>query len=446
MPIVKLDSCRLISWGSFLILLGIVAPSTLGIKQFRILELMESSLVNNSASDLFIAALRLVLLNTLRALPHYTGVLLIAEGLGRLYNNRQPYYIFVPFFFIPAIYETVKTIHGITYDFGIPAISLTLALLIMIQMQNMARSIIHKTVVFNLLLSGVEWLDIVPLLTGYWFGRGEISMDIKRIAVFLNADEILNLTGLSLFVIFVVNSFILARLLSVYTKEINIAEQAKLASDLQLERLENRSLREVQSLVHDLKTPLTTIQGLAGVLALAETSSAGREYAHRISEASDKMNIMISELLQDTRQTISAKELIEYAAASVPALNGIHRFYLEAPPGILIKVNRIKMARALANILANALEAVNPATGTIDLHLKKADGNVHITVTDNGTGISPQVKEQVWSIGFSTKKSSGLGLPFVRDTVEAHGGSIELISQTGLGTSVTITLPEVLYE
>ena len=170
--------------------------------------------------------------------------------------------------------------YGITYDFGIPAFALTLGVLLFSRLRQMARRVIHKIFIFSLLLFGLEWLDIVPVLSGFWFGRGEVSTDIKLIATFLHAQDVFNITGLAFASIFVANAFITARLLSVYTKEIQAVEQArqleKLASQVTLQALENRSLREMQSLVHDLKTPLTTIQGLADVIAMGDAEPGPR--------------------------------------------------------------------------------------------------------------------------------------------------------------------------
>ncbi|MDT8903025.1 sensor histidine kinase [Anaeroselena agilis] len=432
--------------GLGLILLGLLAPAVLSVKGFGIIPLLERSVLQASSGALLTASLKLVALNTLRALPIYIGTLLIAQGLGVFRAGAHRYLLYVlPLAVIPAAYEAIKLIYGIAYDFGIPAISLTLAIFLMSRLENMTRKVFHKILVLALLLFGVEWLDTVPLLSGYWFGRGEISTDLKKIAAFLEAEEILNITGIALFIICTANSFILARLLSVYTKELKVAEQVRLDSELKLRTLENRSLREVQSLVHDLKTPLTSIQGLAGVLTVTVADEPNRQYAARIVEASDKMSSMISELLRDdTRQVISSRELAEYAAAHVPGLSGLRSFCIEAvglPPAVA--VNKIKMSRAIVNLLENAMEAVSRDDGQVRIRLSAKDCQAVIEITDNGFGIPVNQSRLVWEPGFSTKNSSGFGLPFVRETVETNGGTIVIDSADGKGTRVIITLPEV---
>lgn len=96
-----------------------------------------------------------------------------------------------------------------------------------------------------------------------------------------------------------------------------------------MKSIENRSLREIQSLVHDLKTPLTSIQGLAGVISITDQAELSKKHANYISNMVDKMNIMINEILQEeSKQVIKIQELVEYAVAHVPALDGIEKFTL----------------------------------------------------------------------------------------------------------------------
>lgn len=439
---------HLLLWGVVFVVLGILAPRLIKVSDVGILPLAEQSVVTGNLGCLLFAAVRLVLLNTIRALPNYIGVLLIAEGLGMLDRKPGRWFKMLVLLLIPAIYEVIDTIYGIKYDFGIPAISLIFVIMIVNRNHDMARSIMHKIMVFALLLFGVQWLDIVPALTGYGFGRGNVSTYLKDISMFLEVDNVLNTIGISLFIIFVVNAFIIARLLNIYTREIKVVEQAleleHLNNELKLQSMENRSLREIQSLVHDLKTPLTSIQGLAGVIAITEDRRSVKKHADYISAMVDKMSIMINELLQDdSRQVITIRELIEYAVAHVPQLNDIADFNLIIKADSLVLVNKIKVARAIINILENAVEAVNSDNGSVAVLVKQAGGQVKIEVTDNGQGFREEHSGNVWESGFSTKESSGLGLPFVRDVLEKNNGHIVIGNHEQGGAKVVINLPEV---
>ncbi len=439
---------RLLLWGGGCIALGLMAPRLIRVEDIGILPLAEQSIAEGSIGMLLFAVFRLVVLNTLRALPNYIGVLLIAEGLGMLDEKPVRWFKMLVLLLVPLIYGAIDLIHGIKYDFGIPAITLIFVIMLVNKNHNMSRNITHKLVVLTLLLFGVQWLDIVPELTEYGFGRGNVSRYLKDIAVFHQAENVFNSVGGFLFIIFVVNAFIIARLLNVYTREIIVAEQAlkleHLNHVLKLQSIENRALREIQSLVHDLKTPLTSIQGLAGVIAISEESRTVKRHANYISDLVDKMNTMINELLQDDkRQTLNVRELIEYAVAHVPQLQSIAEYKLIMHTDSQVEVNKIKVARALINILENAIEAVEQDSGLVMI-LAESDGRqVSIEVADNGKGFQEEHRESIWEAGFSTKKSSGFGLPFVRDVVRKNNGCIHIISREQGGTSVVITLPEV---
>ena len=431
------------SIASGLILLGLMAPLVLTVKLFGIFPLINESLNNASSGALMMACFKLVALNTLRALPLYTGTLLLAQGMGIFLPGASKTLFLIPMVIIPVAYELVRAIYGIALDFGTPAVSLVLAVILMTKLENMTRKAIHKVLVLGLLLFGVEWLDIVPMISSYGFGRGEISTDLKKIADFLGFKDLLNITGIFLFFICAVNSFILAHLLSIYTKEVRVAEQNRLYSELRLQSQENRSLREMQSLVHDLKTPLTSIQGLAGVLAISSENEKHRHYASRISEACEKMSTMISEMLcDDTRQKISSRELVEYATAHVPELSAM-KFCFEMPePPPWVSVNKIKMSRALINILDNAIDAIGREMGEVTVKVVAMNQTVYIEIADNGAGILPQHTGLIWEPGFSTKNSSGFGLPFVREIIEKNGGCISIENAANRGARVIISLPE----
>ena len=442
---------RLIIWGLGFVALGLLAPWLIKIKDFGIMPLGKQSLMTGSTGSLLFATVRLVVLNTLRALPIYIGILLVGEGLGMFVAERNRWLKMIILVLIPVIYEVIYLIYGIAYDFGVPAITLVFAVMIVNRNHNMARSVVHKITVFTLLFFGVQWLDIVPLLTKYGFGGGNISMHLKNIALLNRVDNILDVVGISLCAIFLINAFIIARLLNIYTKEIKAVEHAlefeHLNNQLKLQSFENRSLREMQSLVHDLKTPLTSIQGLAGVIAISDNQEVINKHALYISNMVDKMNIMINELLQDdSRQIITIREVIEYAVAHVPRLDSIAEFDLMITDDSLVYVNKIKLARAIINILENALDAVEADQGCIKILVEKADGGqVSIVIIDNGQGFRAEDSPHIWDNGFSTKKSSGLGLPFVRDVIEKNGGQIGIGNHPEGGAKVLIKLPEVLY-
>jgi signal transduction histidine kinase len=106
-----------------------------------------------------------------------------------------------------------------------------------------------------------------------------------------------------------------------------------------------------------------------------------------------------------------------------------------------VVVDRTLVARALANIVENALHAM-PGAGRIQLTSRVADGTVAIRIEDTGFGMDEEALGRVFEPYFSTKTTgTGLGLPIARRNIELSGGSISVESERGRGTAVTITLP-----
>jgi len=99
------------------------------------------------------------------------------------------------------------------------------------------------------------------------------------------------------------------------------------------------------------------------------------------------------------------------------------------------------LSQALLNIVINAQQAL-PQGGAIDISLRQTDGDTIISVRDNGVGIADEDRTRIFKPFFSTKKSgTGLGLSMTQRIVRDHGGSLDVTSQPGRGTTFTITLP-----
>jgi signal transduction histidine kinase len=106
-----------------------------------------------------------------------------------------------------------------------------------------------------------------------------------------------------------------------------------------------------------------------------------------------------------------------------------------------VLVDRTLILRALANIVENALHAM-PGTGTLIVEAQADTDAVVITVRDTGVGMDEHALARVFEPYFSTKASgTGLGLPIARRNVEVSGGTIEVDSQKGQGTTVRVRLP-----
>jgi len=106
-----------------------------------------------------------------------------------------------------------------------------------------------------------------------------------------------------------------------------------------------------------------------------------------------------------------------------------------------VQADQALLHRALENLVLNAMDAM-PAGGVLMLRTTHEDGNVHIEVSDTGSGLTPEECARLFTPYYTTKQhGTGLGLAIVQSVVSDHGGRISVESETGVGTSVHIELP-----
>jgi len=224
-----------------------------------------------------------------------------------------------------------------------------------------------------------------------------------------------------------------------------------------------RSQRDfVANVSHELKTPLTSIQGFSQALldGTASTPEATGHAVHVIREETERMHRMVDELLIlarfDAGQMVMAYDPVELG----PLLQGcIEKLSLQAqtarvtlgldvPERLFATGDADRLAQVFANLLDNSV-AHTPAGGrvTIGAHLSDDGRTIEVTVTDTGAGIPaealPRIFERFYQVDKSRRRGrgAGLGLAITREIVEAHGGTITVESVVGLGSKFTVRLP-----
>jgi two-component system nitrogen regulation sensor histidine kinase NtrY len=106
-----------------------------------------------------------------------------------------------------------------------------------------------------------------------------------------------------------------------------------------------------------------------------------------------------------------------------------------------IQADSALLHRALENLILNAMDAM-PAGGVLMLRTTNSNGNVHLEISDTGTGLTPEECDRLFTPYYTTKQhGTGLGLAIVQSVVSDHGGRISVESETGVGTSFHIELP-----
>jgi signal transduction histidine kinase len=107
-----------------------------------------------------------------------------------------------------------------------------------------------------------------------------------------------------------------------------------------------------------------------------------------------------------------------------------------------IYVNKIRVVRALINLIENAIVVPHMHDfKEIKIEVMKKGDDVQIIITDNGIGISKEKLDKIWITGYSMNQTSGLGLSFAKKVIEDNEGTIELESESGIGTVVTVSFP-----
>jgi two-component system, NtrC family, sensor histidine kinase KinB len=218
----------------------------------------------------------------------------------------------------------------------------------------------------------------------------------------------------------------------------------------------------ISTVSHELKTPLTSIRLAIHVLLqekLGPLSPQQMELLVTAREDSDRLYRVIEDLLDISRiesgqaeiklQTVNVDELVLQVTDKMrPAFrdHGVTLNIEMAPdvPQVLADPSRLQLV--FDNLLSNALK-YTPIGGEVTIKAQLEDNMVRFSVEDTGIGIAPEflprVFEKFFRVPGQEQISSGLGLTIAKETVEAHGGAIEVASQPGKGTRFTFTVKAV---
>ncbi|NLN49891.1 MAG: hypothetical protein GX154_12570, partial [Clostridiales bacterium] len=163
--------------GIFLVVLGIAAPLIVNVNNFGILRLIEASVLDSDSGKILLAAFKLVILNSMRALPHYLGAFIIAESVMISLDESIIYWLrgIAALIIIPFVYKIIFWIYNISYDFGVPAFIAVFSIVLVEYLNFSNISLLKKSFIVIPLLFGVQWMDVIPALSAYGFGRGDIS-------------------------------------------------------------------------------------------------------------------------------------------------------------------------------------------------------------------------------------------------------------------------------
>jgi signal transduction histidine kinase len=216
--------------------------------------------------------------------------------------------------------------------------------------------------------------------------------------------------------------------------------------------------RMVALVSHDLRNPLTAILANAEFLTQPDISEMERnELYHEIRRAIDRMNELVSSLLECSRGRDTfrpgARNIVDTVERAIRMTSVKQEFrritiqhHHEGTAVGWFDANRLE--RVVANLVLNACEAVSPDSGQIVITTTGDRVCLQIGVWDNGPGIPSAIQDSVFEpfVSYGKAEGSGLGLAIAKKIVEDHGGRIYLDGRNETGTLFKITIPFAIPE
>ena len=221
----------------------------------------------------------------------------------------------------------------------------------------------------------------------------------------------------------------------------------------------NAELEQFASIAsHDLQEPLRKVRTFTQQLTVIEAdrlSERGNDYLQRANSAAERMQTLIEDLLKFSRvatrgRSFARVDLTEVTAEVLGDLSAeVEHSGAIVHVGALptIDADALQMRQLLQNLISNALKFRRPdVVPEVWIDAAVQDGNVQLTVRDNGIGFDPQYSLRIFRVferlhGRTEYPGTGIGLALCRKIAERHGGSIVADGRPGAGATMTVTLP-----
>jgi signal transduction histidine kinase len=225
-------------------------------------------------------------------------------------------------------------------------------------------------------------------------------------------------------------------------------------------RAANNAKSEFVSLVaHELKVPMTSIQGYADLLTMAgPINDRQTQFVGTIKSSVNKMKLLVSDL-SDISRIESGNLRVDPKEVSVPdaiksAIEGTiteiekrqHKLVTEIDPDLpAVKADPDRLTQILLNLMSNAYK-YSPDGGTITVQAHRHDGEVAISVADTGVGMTPEqlakLGTKFWRADNGLQQAgTGLGFAITRNLIDLMHGSLHIESEPGHGSTFTVSLP-----
>ena len=211
----------------------------------------------------------------------------------------------------------------------------------------------------------------------------------------------------------------------------------------------------LNSISHELRTPIAAIQSAAGGLATATAAPTQQALAGEIQEAADRLNRIVGNLLDMTRleaghlkprlDWCDVRDVINAALRRVEKKCAGREVTVSVPAGLpLARLDAVLMEQVLTNLLLN-VALHTPAATPVQVTASVEEGAVHLSVSDRGPGLPPDALDRIFDKFYRAPSAPaggiGLGLSIVKGFVEVQGATIRAENRAGGGAQFTIALP-----
>ena len=208
---------------------------------------------------------------------------------------------------------------------------------------------------------------------------------------------------------------------------------------------------------HEFNNLLSGIGGISQLAILEDDPAEQRSALEIVAKAAQQGGSITRGLLTFARHLEPNRELADMRNAVEPVLSMLQAEFRRENITIDSKLKPVTpllcdigmLSQVTLNLLTNAIDALHPHGGTITVELEEQDGYVHLAVSDTGSGIPEHIRSRIFEPFVSSKKpaegklhgGTGLGLAITYGIVTDHGGTIDVHSEVGVGTTMTIRLP-----